>query len=55
VAWADGTPQAADNARTLKIFPPNDLPRELAFDHGQILADYLQVRPQWLVKIMKPY
>jgi 8-oxo-dGTP diphosphatase len=55
VAWADGTPQAADNARSLKIFPANDLPRELAFDHGQILADYLQVRPQWLVKIMKPY
>ena len=51
VAWADGTPQAWDDARSLKIFPPDDLPRVLAFDHGQILADYLQVREQWLVKI----
>jgi ADP-ribose pyrophosphatase YjhB (NUDIX family) len=51
VAWADGTPQAADDARSLQIFPPDDLPRDLAFDHGQILADYLQVREQWLLKI----
>jgi len=51
VAWADGTPQAADDARSLQIFPPADLPRHLAFDHGQILADYLQVREQWLLKI----
>ena len=51
VAWADGTPQAADDARSLQIYPPDDLPRDLAFDHGQILADYLQVREQWLLKI----
>jgi 8-oxo-dGTP diphosphatase len=51
VAWADGTPQAADDARSLQIFSPDDLPRHLAFDHGQILADYLQVREQWLIKI----
>jgi len=51
VAWSDGTPQAADDARSLQIFPPDDLPRDLAFDHGQILADYLQVREQWLLKI----
>ena len=53
VARADGTPQAADDARSLGIFPPEGLPRELAFDHGQILADYLKVRPQWLAKLKK--
>jgi 8-oxo-dGTP diphosphatase len=53
VARADGTPQAADDARSLRIFPPADLPWELAFDHGQILADYLKVRPQWLTKLKK--
>ena len=53
VARADGTPRAADDARSLEIFPPESLPRELAFDHGQILADYLQVRPQWLAKLKK--
>ncbi len=53
VGRADGTPQAADDARSLKIFQPEDLPRELAFDHGQILADYLKVRPQWLAKLKK--
>lgn len=53
VARADGTPQAADDARSLRIFPAEGLPRELAFDHGQILADYLKVRPQWLAKLKK--
>ncbi|MCX5893773.1 MAG: NUDIX hydrolase [Deltaproteobacteria bacterium] len=55
VARADGTPQAADDARSLKIFPPEALPRDLAFDHGQILADYLEVRSQWLAKLKKTY
>ena len=53
VARADGTPQAADDARSLRVFAPENLPRELAFDHAQILADYLQVRPQWLEKLKK--
>lgn len=53
VARADGTPQAADDARSLRIFPPEALPRELAFDHGQILADYLKVRPRWLAILKK--
>ncbi len=53
VARADGTPQAADDARSLGVFVPENLPRELAFDHGEILADYLQVRPQWLKKLKK--
>lgn len=53
VASAQGEPQAADDARSLRIFTPESLPRALAFDHGQILSDYLKVRPQWLAKLKK--
>jgi 8-oxo-dGTP diphosphatase len=48
-----GTPQAADDARALKIFRPEELPQPLAFDHARILADYLQVRSEWLAKFKK--
>jgi 8-oxo-dGTP diphosphatase len=51
VASSQGTPKAADDARSLEIFAPEDLPRPLAFDHARILADYLKVRPGWLEKI----
>ncbi|MGA8572907.1 MAG: NUDIX domain-containing protein [Desulfobaccales bacterium] len=44
VARALGTPQAADDARSLKIFGVKDLPQEMAFDHAAILSDYLKVR-----------
>lgn len=36
---ARGLPQAADDARNLGVFTEDELP-PLAFDHGQILADY---------------
>ncbi len=36
-----GCPKAADDAINLKIFAPDRLPSPLAFDHGEILADYL--------------
>jgi 8-oxo-dGTP diphosphatase len=55
VAQAYGTPRAADDARSLEIFRPEDLPHLLAFDHGQILADYCKVRDQWLLKLNKTY
>ncbi len=55
VAWAAGSPRAADDAGSLRIFRPEDLPAELAFDHGRILADYLQVRPEWLNKLKITY
>jgi 8-oxo-dGTP diphosphatase len=48
-----GKPQAADDARRLAIFAPDQLPPVLAFDHRLILLDYLQVRPQWLTKLKK--
>ena len=48
VAQASGAPRAADDARRLGVFAPDQLPPVLAFDHGLILAEYLKVRPQWL-------
>ncbi len=51
VAVGRGIPRAADDARDLAIFPVDGLPTSLAFDHGKILADYLRVRAQWLLKI----
>ncbi len=53
VAQGLGTPQAADDARDLAIFAPDQLPPVLAFDHRLILLDYLKVRPQWLTKLKK--
>jgi 8-oxo-dGTP diphosphatase len=53
VAQGLGTPQAADDARALAIFPPDQLPSVLAFDHRLILLDYLKVRPYWLTKLQK--
>lgn len=55
VAQGHGVPRAADDARHLHIFLPQDIPQTLAFDHAQILADYLQVRPDWLNIIKKTY
>ena len=53
VAQGEGRPQAADDARSLAIFAPEQLPPVLAFDHSLILSEYLKVRPQWLDKIKK--
>lgn len=39
-----GIPQAADDARHLQVFSPDQLPEQLAFDHGRILSDYLKAR-----------
>ncbi len=48
VAQARGAPRAADDARAVAVFAPEELPSVLAFDHARILADYLKVRPEWL-------
>ena len=50
VARGRGAPQAADDAGDLRVFSPRSLPRDLAFDHARILADYLRVRQEWLGK-----
>lgn len=44
VAEARGEPRALDDARALGIFDPRALPRPLAFDHAQVLADYRAYR-----------
>lgn len=51
VALGRGVPKAADDARALKVFAPENLPAVMAFDHARILADYLQVRREWLEKV----
>ncbi|MGD0073037.1 MAG: NUDIX hydrolase [Candidatus Binataceae bacterium] len=37
-----GAPKADDDARNLALFAPDRLPSPLAFDHAEILADYLR-------------
>ncbi|MFN3477655.1 MAG: NUDIX hydrolase, partial [Candidatus Methylomirabilales bacterium] len=44
LARARGEPKAAGDAEGIGVFPKEDLPKELAFDHAQILDDYLQGR-----------
>jgi len=41
VAAASGEPKAADDAQEIGVFRADCLPQPLAFDHGQILHDYL--------------
>jgi len=44
IAQASGSPVAADDASEVGLFDPADLPSPLAFDHQQILNDYLHFR-----------
>ncbi|NJK36439.1 MAG: NUDIX hydrolase [Oscillatoriales cyanobacterium RM2_1_1] len=44
LATATGEPEAADDAQTLDIFEPDQIPTSLCFDHGQILQDYWRYR-----------
>jgi len=44
VAEAEGEPQARDDAARVGVYEVSALPRELAFDHGRILEDYLVYR-----------
>jgi len=40
-AEASGIPKAGDDAQTVRIFPLNELPTPLCFDHAKILSDYV--------------
>ena len=42
VARAQGKPVAGDDAQSLRVFALTDLPDRLAFDHAQILKDYIR-------------
>ena len=44
VARADGTPFAGDDAAGIEVFSIEALPGELAFDHAEIINDYLEKR-----------
>jgi 8-oxo-dGTP diphosphatase len=44
VADANGQPKAADDAKNCQIFKVDAFPELLAFDHAQVLADYLNFR-----------
>lgn len=42
VGRARGEPRADDDAKGIGLFTPDALPTPLAFDHAEILADYLR-------------
>ena len=44
VARAGGDPVAMDDAAALRVYDPQDLPKQLAFDHARILDDYRTYR-----------
>ncbi|MEL6816644.1 MAG: NUDIX hydrolase [Cyanobacteria bacterium J06560_2] len=44
IATATGEATAQDDAKSLKIVNPWEIPDELCFDHGKILQDYWQYR-----------
>jgi ADP-ribose pyrophosphatase YjhB (NUDIX family) len=43
-ARATGTPTGGDDAAEARVFDPRALPLDMAFDHRDIIADYLQWR-----------
>ena len=44
VAEANGKPVAADDAKSCQLFSIDSFPRVLAFDHEQVLIDYIDFR-----------
>ena len=44
VAQSTGTPNAADDAKSVGVFSLDDLPSPLAFDHQMVLEDYRRYR-----------
>lgn len=44
IATASGMPSAADDAKNLQIVKLDSLPGNLAFDHAQILQDYIALK-----------
>ena len=56
IARGNGTPVAADDAKSLALFDPRKPPSPLAFDHAEILRDYVrfletgEIHAPWLKK-----
>ncbi len=42
VGRASGTPRAADDAKNVALVDPRNPPAPLAFDHAEVLADYVR-------------
>ncbi len=42
IATASGEPRGGDDASLAKAFQPDNLPEDIAFDHRQIIGDYLE-------------
>jgi 8-oxo-dGTP diphosphatase len=42
IGRARGTPHARDDAKDIELFLPSEPPAPLAFDHTEILGDYLR-------------
>ena len=42
IGRARGTPKAADDAKEIELIDPRKPPSPLAFDHAEILADYVR-------------
>ena len=40
IAQGIGMPEARDDAKNIKVYKENQLPKEIAFDHRKILAEY---------------
>jgi len=51
IASATGQPKAADDAKNIALFDPGHIDVELAFDHRQILDDYLVYRQSGNIKL----
>jgi ADP-ribose pyrophosphatase YjhB (NUDIX family) len=44
IARGNGPYRAKDDAESIGIFPFNEIPEEMAFDHRRILSEYLEKR-----------
>lgn len=44
IGRSEGEPRAATDASAARVFPRDELPEPLAFDHDRILEDYLEGR-----------
>ncbi|MDI6703619.1 MAG: NUDIX hydrolase [bacterium] len=44
IAKANGVPMASSDAKEVKVFDLSNLPKRLAFDHKNILQDYLRYK-----------
>jgi len=49
VAKGSGLPEAGDDAVDARLFQPDKLPKNLCFDHGQIIQDYLDKKTTGLL------